>query len=664
MVKFETITIPAASMGNSNPLPDIKNVSYIHAGYQMTDKILPEETTYLGKGMIPTMLPYQLQDDYDRKREDRKFLAAVVENDLIRAVFLPELGGRLWSLYDKENEKETLYVNSVYQPGNLGLRNAWFSGGVEFNVGIKGHNPLTCSPLHAAIDETPDGQILRLYEYERIRGVVYSVSAWVKEDSPVLFLRCRIENKDDETKHMYWWSNIAVPETKGTRVLVPASDSFLSMYNADHYLLDKASIPIHEGMDVSYPTKIPASRDFFYKIPKEEYKWIASANEEGYGLLQCSTKELISRKLFVWGMGKGGRHWNEWLSEKGQAYIEIQAGLANTQLEHIPMEGNKTWEWIEAYTLLKEDPEILHGDYKKAVKTVKNYMLSRVGDPNTLYFPEDKSVTKSTHLFSASDWGALEEASRGYPISDHLFFPRQKTKETRAFWQLLEENRFPEPDPLTPPESFAFGKVWIEKLENLKEQNWFSLLQLGTLLYAEYAYGRESLAKVKEAFERSDAVCPNPWAKRNLARLYETEYQDPKKAKEYLLSALKQKPDFLPLAKEVAMLLTKEGDDALWLKIFDSLPQNLKENGRLRLLKGVALIHLGRLEEGTGIINKDFVMADVKEGELSVSHFWFELYRRLYAKEKGIDYDPENPAFLAEADRAYPLPEALDFRMH
>ena len=664
MVTLETMTFPAASMGRENPLPDIKNVSYIHAGYRMTDKIRPEETTYLGKGMIPTMLPYLLQDDYDRERKPRAFQTAVVENSHIRAVFLPELGGRLWSLYDKDQKKELLYVNSVFQPGNLGLRNAWFSGGVEFNVGIKGHNPLTCSPLHVAVDETPHGQVLRLYEYERIRGVVYSVSAWVNETDPVLYLRCRIENASDKTRHMYWWSNIAVPETAGTRVIVPTDDSFLSLYNADHYLLDKASIPFHDGMDVSYPTKIPASRDFFYKIPEERHKWIAAANEEGTGLLQCSTKKLKGRKLFVWGMGQGGRHWNEWLSQKGEAYIEIQAGLAHTQLEHIPMPGNAVWEWTEAYTLLQGDPKILHGEYGNAVRAVEDYMLSRVGDPDTLFFPEDEEVTSSKLVRSASGWGALEEASRGQRISKSLVFPEICDDETAPWWQLLKTGSFPAPNVLTPPKSFQLGEEWVRRLESLPEKNWFSYLQLGTLLYGEYVYGRGDAERVKNAFERSEAECPNPWAKRNLARLYETEQGDTVKAREYLLAALEQRKDFLPLAKEVGMLLTRTGEDALWLEIFDRLSPENRENGRLRLLKGVALIHLDRLEEAREIINEKFVMADVKEGELSVSHFWFELYRRLWAKEQGAAYDPENESLCAAADAAYPLPEALDFRMH
>ena len=62
MIKLDNYTIQAASLGDCNPMPDIKNVSYIHAGYEMTDRVREEEKTHIGKGMIPTMLPYLTQD--------------------------------------------------------------------------------------------------------------------------------------------------------------------------------------------------------------------------------------------------------------------------------------------------------------------------------------------------------------------------------------------------------------------------------------------------------------------------------------------------------------------------------------------------------------------------------------------------------------------------
>ena len=165
--------MPSADFGKENPLPDIKNVSYIHAKNETTDAVPPELKKYINKGMISTMLPYRQQDGYNRERKKRAFNSIVLENENLKAVFLPALGGRLWSLIDKATNRELLYCNPVFQPGNLALRNAWFSGGVEFNVSIKGHNPLTCDPLFAQKITMPDGsEGVRMFEYERIRGVL------------------------------------------------------------------------------------------------------------------------------------------------------------------------------------------------------------------------------------------------------------------------------------------------------------------------------------------------------------------------------------------------------------------------------------------------------------------------------------------------------------
>ena len=657
-VKIEILTMPAADMGKLNPMPDIKNVSYIHAGYEMTPKIREEEKTYIGKGMISTILPYQLQDGYNRNKQMRNFKAAVIENDHLKAVFLPELGGRLWSLYDKDLQRELLYVNPVYQPGNLGLRNAWFSGGVEFNVGIKGHNMLTCSPLWCVAEETDAGEVLRLYEYERIRGVVYSISAWIPENGNTLYLRCAIENKSNEEKHMYWWSNIAVPETQDTRVLVPTDESFLCFYNADHYVLDKATIPQHDGIDVSYPSHIPTSRDFFYKIPKEEKKWIATAEADGIGLLQCSTRELIGRKLFVWGQSAGGRNWNEWLSQEGSAYIEIQAGLAHTQLEHIPMPPKTTWAWTEAYTALQGDPKVLHGDYTGAIQAVDSYMTDRLGDANALPFPTGK-VISSRVLHEGSDWGYVEEQIRGERISDSFRFVPVNNAETNLWKTLLETGELPVPSVDAEPQSYITGDFWLKKLENLTQQSWFSLLHIGVIKYAT-----KDIAGAQKAWEDSLSMEPSPWAYRNLSMLYKSELGDMTKAREYILKAFSMKQSNPTLCKEVAMQLTADGSDALWLEIYDALSVELKELGRLRLYKAIALINLDRLEEAAQIINGDFLLSDIKEGELSVSHYWFRLYRGLYAKENGLVYDEQDKALAQAADAKYPLPKKLDFRMH
>ncbi len=659
MIKFETITVPAADLGALNPMPDIKNISYIHADYEMTDAISEQEKAHIGKGMLSTLIPYRIQDGYNREKKPRTFRAAILENDHLRAIFLPELGGRLWSLFDKDLNRDLLYVNPVFQPGNLALRNAWFSGGVEFNVGIKGHTPLTCSTLHCTVDTTAEGEVLRLYEYERIRGVVYSISAWLPENSRAIHIRCRIENTESTEKYMYWWSNIAVPETKETRVLVPAREAFRCFYNADHYVLDKQVIPYQDGTDVSYPQNIPSSRDFFYKIPDKSAKWIAAVDKDGRGLLQCSTARLKGRKLFVWGQGTGGRHWNEWLSQEGSAYIEIQAGLAHTQMEHIPMPGNTVWEWNEIYTALDGDAATLHGDYDTAVKSVEQYLLDRVGNPDAIRFPDDSTVSHTEFIVSGSDWGNLEEQSRGERISKTLTFPQSGSEEVAPWLELITKGTFPCPNPDDEPKSYVTGPIWIERLRALAEQNWYSLLQLGVALYAD-----GNLSEAKKAWEESVIRCPSAWAYRNLAMLYKNEYQNADKAREFLLLAFSLKSNCRALCIELAAHMTTIGDDAGWLEIYQTLPADIREWGRVRLYRAIALIHLEQFEQASQIINEKFVMPDIKEGEISVSAVWFDLYRRLYAKQMGVPYNPDNTELITAADKKYPLPKELDFRMH
>lgn len=215
----------------------------------------------------------------------------------------------MWSLYDKKTGKELLYANDVFQPGNLALRNAWISGGVEWNIGIKGHNPWTCSLLFAEELTDKDGSpVLRMYEYERIRGIAYSITAKLEKD--VLLLHPMIENTSTEPVYMYWWSNIAVNETPNTRVS-PCSTSFWCAYEEGAYYLCNAEIPVNDGVDVTYTTNLERVRDFFYKIPEHEKKWITAVDENGYGLIHISTPKLTGRKVFAWGEGAGGKHWNK-----------------------------------------------------------------------------------------------------------------------------------------------------------------------------------------------------------------------------------------------------------------------------------------------------------------------------------------------------------------
>ena len=649
-LSFEKFKIKGAQLGETSCLPDIKNDSYIHAKINVSDEICSEDKKYIGKGMINTLLPYQIQSGYNRERRDLEFNAAILENEYLKATFVTELGGRLWSLYDKKADRELLYANDVFQPGNLALRNAWFSGGVEWNLGIKGHNPLTCSPMFAQKLTDKDGNpMLRMYEFERIREAAYSIVAKLEKD--VLLVNVTIENTEDKDKYMYWWSNISVDETKNTRVIVPAQQSFYCSYEENGYFLNITDMPQMGGKDVSYASNLGQSRDFFYKIPVNEEKWITAVDETGYGLIHMSTPELVGRKMFAWGQGNGGKHWNKWLSDCGKNYIEIQAGLLKTQLEHFVMKAKSKISWTEGYSAVQADSKIAHGEnYVDAINEVKSHIKDKQNILKSATFDisgEEKAV------YMGSGWGALQQKLMGKKVSDYLDFPESSLDaETEDWTTLLNTGDLPVPNANEPVKSYVKGKVWIDKLNNTKD-SWYKFYHLGIVHYAE-----ENIEKAYECFKKSVELQPNAWALRNLSQIEKNEKNNLKAAEEFIVKAVEVKKDYQPLWVNYAELMIAIDKHQKWINAYNSLSEELKENGRLKMLYGLSLTRTGRAKEALEIITSDeFVLPDIKEGEFSISHMWLEIHRILMGKTEKEISDKE-------VYKIYPLPEELDFRMH
>ena len=96
------------------------------------------------------------------------------------------------------------------------------------------------------------------------------------------------------------------------------------------------------------------------------------------GSIQTSTAQLRGRKLFCWGTAAGGRRWQEWLCGPGSRYLEIQAGLATTQLEHLRLEASAEISWAEAYAPIEAAPGAVHGSWPDALAEVAELVARAV----------------------------------------------------------------------------------------------------------------------------------------------------------------------------------------------------------------------------------------------------------------------------------------------
>jgi uncharacterized protein DUF5107 len=667
-LRVETLTMPAADLGPENPLPPFKNPREFHGAEDSTPGIPEDMLKNMTYGQVSSLLPYTILDGYTRERHSRDFRVAVLENEILRATFLLELGGRLWSLVHKSSGRELLSVNPVFQPGNLAMRNAWFSGGVEWNMSTISHNLLGCQPVFAARVEAPDGApVLRLYEFERIRAIPFQIDAYLPDGSPVLFIRIRLVNVHKHEIPMYWWSNIAVPETPDTRVIVPADHAYLHGIQNDG--LTVVQIPTSKGIDVSYPVNSVDAASYFFHIPDGHRPWIAALDKEGKGLIQFSTDRLKGRKFFVWGMGSGGRAWQDFLSVPGQTYLEIQAGLARTQMEHLTMPAQTEWAWLEGYGLMEADPSAVRstnwGQAQQAVEDQLGELISRV-DFDIEFKRGAQWVDRQPEqvFLRGSGWGALErirrEVSGEAPFcSSALSFDDQSLGEAQMPWiNLVRNGSLPDTDNEAAPSGYLVQPEWRALLEvaarKHQDMGWLAWLHLGVMRY--YASDSEGARQACELSLERSLSC---WALRNLAIMKRDENQLEEAVKLYL-EAHRLLPSLLPLTIETGQILLESNQPQVWLDMLPELPEIHRSKGRTRLLEGQAALATGDLERLERLLSERFVVDDLREGERSLSDLWFDYHALRLSIEEKVPIDSR---LRARVQHDFPVPKEIDFRM-
>ena len=660
---LSTLTLPTAVLGPDNLLPPLGSGADLHARVEVGVGIDDEMRANLRYGHVPSIAPYLLQDDYGRERVPTDHPVAILENDHLRATFLLSAGGRLWSLWHKRTGRELLYSNAVIQPGNLALRNAWFAGGVEWNLGTIGHTPLTFAPLHVGRVDLPDGTpVLRMWEFERVREVVYQLDAWLPDDATSLVVSVRITNHHAHDVPMYWWSNIAIPESEDVRVVAPADAAWTFAYGS---CVDHVSMPVADvtdGVDRSYPARSRSAADYFFDLQRTPRPWVAALDATGAGLVQSSTRELLGRKLFLWGTSPGGRHWQEWLSPAGGSYLEIQAGLARTQLEHLRMPAQTQWSWVETYGLLEVDPSLVHGDWATA--------RAAVGDALEAVTPTDwlaqlhseatmlADVPPVEILQLGSGWGALErlrlersgDRSLNRPGTP---FPDKTLGDEQTHWlRLLEDGVLPATDAGDPPASYQVSPAWKALLEG--STDWLGLLHLGV---AAWQGGAPTTAE--SHWEASLLVSPSAWVWRNLAFARQARGDMVGTLTAYR-RATELAPDVLPLVVERLEALLVSGRLSEVVDVVASLPPGQQNAPRVRFAELRAAVGLGDVPRASALLAAGFELPGLREGARDLEQLWWDFATTRLAAQRGCE---EDDALRAETRRVAPLPWELDFRM-
>ncbi|HET7101268.1 MAG TPA: DUF5107 domain-containing protein, partial [Terriglobia bacterium] len=334
-----TITIPTYQMGPDNPNPPFPLVN------------------------SHNIYPYTELDDLTNNRQPKAWKAIYLENKYLKVTILPQMDGRVYSIYDKIAKREVLYRNNVVKYEMVGLRGAWISGGIEWNF-PNGHNTDTVSPVASRIRENPDGSATAVVgDVDQVSHMHWEVALTLHPETAYLQAHVTLFNSTPVTRLYWWWANSAVPAADDLQFSIPMRWGTT--------MREVRSYPVWQGTDYSWYRNWHHASDLF-AIGVHRSFFGAYYHKPDYGVIQVSNyRKVPGKKFFTWGNSGDGNVWIQLLTDNDGQYCEIQAGHFRTQAlrNFIPPQSVESWNeyW---YPVAKLGGGFVEGTRQMAINVV------------------------------------------------------------------------------------------------------------------------------------------------------------------------------------------------------------------------------------------------------------------------------------------------------
>ncbi len=265
------------------------------------------------------------------------YQSALLENDYVRLVMLPEIGGRIFIGQDKtNNDYDFFYRQDVIKPALVGLAGPWISGGVEFNW-PQHHRPGTFMPADVHIEEEPDGaRTIWMSEHDPLNRLKGMHGIRLRPDSSLVELRVRLYNRTPLVHTFLWWANVAAEVHDQYQSFFPPDVHYVadhavratsSFPNADnpYYGIDYQDRP--GANDLGWYKNIPVPTS--YMVCQTEFDFFGGYDfSSGGGFVHVANRHLApGKKQWTWGNDKFGWAWDRELTDEGGPYVELMAGV-------------------------------------------------------------------------------------------------------------------------------------------------------------------------------------------------------------------------------------------------------------------------------------------------------------------------------------------------
>jgi tetratricopeptide (TPR) repeat protein len=306
------------------------------------------------QGSSGRVYPLPVIDRVEIELNNRSWKAVHLENEFLRFMVLPEIGGRIHVGYDKVGNYDFFYRQNVIKPALVGLAGPWISGGVEFNW-PQHHRPATFMPVEISIERDADGSVtVWCSDHDPMSRMKGMHGLCLRPGKAYLELKVRLYNRTTDTQTFLWWANVATRAHEKYQSFLPKDVRFV----ADHAKRAVTEFPLSQGIyyGVDYGRRatcgVPEQEKPAHFVPDGSYpandlSWYANIPVPtsymavgsrgdfagGYdhalqaGVVYVANHHIApGKKQWTWGNHEFGYAWDRSLTDSDGPYIELMAG--------------------------------------------------------------------------------------------------------------------------------------------------------------------------------------------------------------------------------------------------------------------------------------------------------------------------------------------------
>lgn len=592
------------------------------------------------QGSSGSVYPYGVIDSITDVKVEQTYQAIYLENDYIKIMLLPELGGRIHRAYDKVKGRDFVYYNEVVKPALVGLLGPWISGGIEFNW-PQHHRPTTYMPTDFTIEHHDDGAAtVWIGEVEHMYGLQIMAGFKLYPNKALIEITGKVYNGNETPRQFLWWSNPAVKGGDDHQSIFPPDVT--AVY--DHGKRDVSKFPIatgeyykvdySPGTDISRYKNLPVPTS--YMADKSTYDFVgAYSHDEQGGLLHIANHHISpGKKQWSWGNCDFGIAWDRQLTDTNGPYIELMTGVfTDNQPDFTWIDSHEEKIFVQHFLPYSELGNVHNANTDIALKLDRTangvtwavYAISEITDYALVISNSDSTLYKRMlTMMPGETISAVLENVEDCRLSISVTSADSYTK--LEYTEHESENDEPTPDPATAP-AMPIDVNSVEELffigQHLQQYHHATRSPVD---YYQEALARDpqhyqcNLAMATLAYERADYHEAIAYTDTALTRAHQLNKNPLCGKASYLRGCAKEKLGLLDDAFTDVFKSTWSGNcrdtgfyaaariatkQSLWCNALEYTERALQLNGthyHAATLKAFLLTHLNRRDEASTFI--------------------------------------------------------------